>query len=344
MRNRAVDIAKGIAITLVVVGHISITPEAMKVWLYTFHIPLFFLCSGSVFRPEKYDSFLVFLKRRINSLVVPYFAMGISLYVLKNAYYLFLNHICKTTMHINWNPIEAIIGLVLGYRLHRYYFSLWFICVLFIAELIVFCFLRRYKGQSYVIPIVAIAMVFFQWLIFRLVNGFIWSLDLVPTGISFLLIGYYIGQIDTIMNKLTRWDIIAVLLIVNIAFGVVNYRRNGMTDLYYCKMGDPILFIVSAITGCLLVILICKKMRTSSCLEYLGRNSFVIYTYNNALTIPIAKDIVFAISKKSELLKDETLQWVMVCMFAVIVSCILVEIINRYFPCLIGKKGGSIYV
>ena len=54
MRNRVLDIAKGIAIRLVMLGHISLTPEYMKAWLYTFHIPLFFMCSGILFSPEKY--------------------------------------------------------------------------------------------------------------------------------------------------------------------------------------------------------------------------------------------------------------------------------------------------
>ncbi|UTY38328.1 hypothetical protein NMU03_11665 [Allocoprobacillus halotolerans] len=41
-RIKYIDIAKGIATLLVIIGHLSYTPPGIKAWLYTFHIPLFF--------------------------------------------------------------------------------------------------------------------------------------------------------------------------------------------------------------------------------------------------------------------------------------------------------------
>ena len=37
-----IDMAKGLAIILVIIGHISFTPSMGKTILYLFHIPLFF--------------------------------------------------------------------------------------------------------------------------------------------------------------------------------------------------------------------------------------------------------------------------------------------------------------
>lgn len=37
-----IDVSKGFGIILVIVGHISYTPELMGVWLSAFHMPLFF--------------------------------------------------------------------------------------------------------------------------------------------------------------------------------------------------------------------------------------------------------------------------------------------------------------
>ena len=47
-RIEFVDVAKGIATILVIIGHLSYTPDMIKIWLYTFHIPLFFFLSGFV--------------------------------------------------------------------------------------------------------------------------------------------------------------------------------------------------------------------------------------------------------------------------------------------------------
>jgi len=41
-----IDMAKGLAIILVIIGHISFTPSMGKTILYLFHIPLFFFLSS----------------------------------------------------------------------------------------------------------------------------------------------------------------------------------------------------------------------------------------------------------------------------------------------------------
>ena len=53
-RNRWLDIAKGIAIILMVAGHTPI-PSVMSHFIYAFHMPLFFISSGLVSNYEKYS-------------------------------------------------------------------------------------------------------------------------------------------------------------------------------------------------------------------------------------------------------------------------------------------------
>lgn len=45
-----IDVAKGIGIILMVMGHTSM-PDAINRWIYSFHMPLFFLLSGLLFIP-----------------------------------------------------------------------------------------------------------------------------------------------------------------------------------------------------------------------------------------------------------------------------------------------------
>ena len=52
-----IDMAKGLAIILVIIGHISFTPSMGKTILYLFHIPLFFFLSGFTFSIDKYANF-----------------------------------------------------------------------------------------------------------------------------------------------------------------------------------------------------------------------------------------------------------------------------------------------
>lgn len=50
-----IDVAKGVGIFLMVMGHTSM-PDAVNRWIYSFHMPLFFLLSGLVFNPGKYPN------------------------------------------------------------------------------------------------------------------------------------------------------------------------------------------------------------------------------------------------------------------------------------------------
>lgn len=50
-----IDVAKGVGIFLMVMGHTSM-PDAVNRWIYSFHMPLFFLLSGLVFNPDKYHN------------------------------------------------------------------------------------------------------------------------------------------------------------------------------------------------------------------------------------------------------------------------------------------------
>ena len=63
------DIAKGIGIILVVIGHQNI-PHSVTNWIFSFHMPLFFILSGFFFSSKK--KFYEIFKRRVKSLIIPY--------------------------------------------------------------------------------------------------------------------------------------------------------------------------------------------------------------------------------------------------------------------------------
>lgn len=70
-RNHTIDILRGIAIFLVVFGHVTHLPE-LRTYIWGFHIPIFFFISGLLFRKEKFEKFTDFLKSRLKNIVLPY--------------------------------------------------------------------------------------------------------------------------------------------------------------------------------------------------------------------------------------------------------------------------------
>ena len=69
------DIAKGIGIILVVMGHNDfalISPFAHK-FIYSFHMPMFFFMSGMFFKPDL--PFWTFLQKRFHRVLKPFLAI-----------------------------------------------------------------------------------------------------------------------------------------------------------------------------------------------------------------------------------------------------------------------------
>ena len=52
-RTQWIDSAKGLGILLIFFGHVysTVTPSALYVYIYAFHVPLFFFISGLTLRP-----------------------------------------------------------------------------------------------------------------------------------------------------------------------------------------------------------------------------------------------------------------------------------------------------
>lgn len=59
-----IDITKGFAIILMVFGHSSI-PKSISNYIWSFHMPLFFIISGFLYNASKYKSPLSLIKKKI---------------------------------------------------------------------------------------------------------------------------------------------------------------------------------------------------------------------------------------------------------------------------------------
>jgi fucose 4-O-acetylase-like acetyltransferase len=123
-----IDVLRGIAIFLVVWGHISYIgsdePMIHSV-IYSFHMPLFFFISGLVIgmKSDQLSYDIIWFRRRTIKLVVPYLTCSI-LYILLNAS---LNHFIQTNTVVKYTDIV--------YLAYKPVAQFWFLWVLIIYEL-----------------------------------------------------------------------------------------------------------------------------------------------------------------------------------------------------------------
>lgn len=141
-RSRLLDIdrAKGLAIILVVIGHVSDTGPIGNEWydtlkhlLYSFHMAFFMFLSGYVmnisYRPlQSVNSFVKYISKRFERLMVPFLFFSLLIFVGKN--------VAQLLIVVN-NPIGSPSDFlaVLLYPTDSIARSLWYIYVLFIFSM-----------------------------------------------------------------------------------------------------------------------------------------------------------------------------------------------------------------
>lgn len=88
MRNNVISISKGIAIILMVVGHAE-APELLTNFIYTFHMPLFFITAGYFFNTRYADDPWTFCTKRFRGLYVPFVKWSLLFLLLHNVFFHF---------------------------------------------------------------------------------------------------------------------------------------------------------------------------------------------------------------------------------------------------------------
>jgi len=279
-----VDIAKGIAMLLVIIGHCSYSEKMLVGWLYSFHMPLFFALSGFTFRVEKHTSFREILSAKAKQLIIPYFSFSALLWVL--------NLLLLDGMKLEYQHINELIGIVLSHRLSDHFFELWFLTTLFLAEPILWLILRFAKGHASLLVPLSIGAFFAGSVVLETLHGTYWSADLVPIALSFLMLGYLLRQWMDRTKALSHSLLpLAAAWSVNLLFFWLNYIQVGRSDLYFCKLGNPLYFFLSACGGTLGTILICKRIARCAELEYVGKNSMIFYAFES-LAIPLSERLL----------------------------------------------------
>lgn len=145
---RAIDIAKGIGIILVVLGHSLKQTEVNARWIkilicliYSFHMPLFFALSGflaeKVLRLETMKERLVYVKNRALRLLVPYFVIGLVYIPVK---------LKLRAYAVKPFTLRDSLGLLIGQNPNT---SLWFLYVLFIVSAICALFVHESNFRSF---------------------------------------------------------------------------------------------------------------------------------------------------------------------------------------------------
>jgi len=327
-RLNLLDIAKGIGIFLVVFGHVTHNPTYRE-FIWNFHMPLFFFISGILYNSEV--DFIVHLKKRIKTIVIPYVIFYLSTY-------LYWAVIERHFRGGEYSLLHQLIGLPYGTysKYMNFNGALWFLPCLFTTDFI-FSIIKKYAKQKDFITISSFIMLNFCLGTFLLNNG----ITYLPLGINtalFAIVFYGIGYMckpltfqpilltPTIQIKICF--LIIALLIVQIQSIGVYFGTIEKTDLTY---------IILALIGISLCFSLSFLIKKNKIIEFLGVNSLIIFVFQEQTY----RALLFLISKilsiPVEVIRCNIIGSFITTVFTILCILPLIFIWNRWIKPLIAK-------
>ena len=320
-----IDIAKGIGIILVVIGHSHLmTNQSLFNIIYSFHVPLFFLLAGIFFKVDM--SFFQTIRKKADSLLKPYFTTLIIL----GMYYL----IFKGNFSINY-----YLGILYGNGSTIVLEPLWFIPHLFLVFIFswIFILLFKFEEKSLCIKLIIIfSMLFIGYLTLPIfwqlplkfigkdfiLPGLPFSIDILLITTFYFILGYILQK--NLKNIRENYFLLGLAIAV---FSMIQLLWNVTIDLNLRRYDNFILSTLSALLGIFIVIMsskfLLKNNFLSKTLSYIGANSLIILIFHGIL---VGKAYNFL---KSFLNESELINSLIAILLAVVGSLIISEIISK---------------
>lgn len=313
-RDNSIDILKGLGILLVLFGHTAV-PHEVSLWIYGFHMPLFFFASGYF---SKCNSFWYSLRKNCKSILVPWLFMFLC-YSLMN--------IGVSILH-SGDVLSSL--LVLGDRYNLldedslWYPTIWFLVCLFMLKTIdalMWCATMRtsirlalggviYVVSQYVeLPFfidTAMAMFFF-YEIGRIFHAREWNLRQAHWAIPLIVVSLYSVFIHTVLPA-------------------VDIKHNDY-QIYLPLMALPVIWAFYQLS---------KIIETEAgpimknTLSHLGRSSLVLFGLHQPLWI-----VMFPMASR---FPYTWLQPIFMVLPTIPMLLFTEKIVFRYSPILLGKE------
>lgn len=327
-----IDMVKGFSIMMIVLGHIISPSSYIFIWMYSFHVPIFFILVGWLAYKKEYKNISMkeLIKKEIKSLLYPYFMFSM-IFVIYDIGEFFLS---KEQTSINF----IIKDILMTISLHGNK-TLWFLTCLFFAKIIYSYQKHRFSDKAiWISNMIILIMICF-------ISHFILEKMPTDTGINFYLrkiiytisrpmvavLFIHIGEcLHTHMQKKTySWILIISCMTLNVflAFG------NGRVDLYSMKLNSIFLYFLESTIGSLGIILFFQKVKPNRFIRYVGKNSLIIMiTHQKFPFIKLGKD-VFSLVRLPEVYSN-----LFTFILVMGIEIVLIYLINHHANFLIKYK------
>lgn len=261
-RNNVLDIAKGIAISLMVIGHCYSGWTAISTLIYAFHMPFFFIVSGILYSYKWKDNVSISFVRLSRKLIVPYLFFDILsllfILILKRSSNIvdeFANGLLSNTF--------SFVGTT----------TTWFLPCQLLTVLMSALVIKMTQKKANFVGVIIFAILFL-FAVSTPTPGHYWVvLWRIFVGMGFFAIGYY-GSAYIVREASSVTTVLCSAVFVGTAI------INGQISLASLEFSNPILYLINGILGTFIICQLCYALCKNKCAEHvfsiLGQNSIVI--------------------------------------------------------------------
>lgn len=256
------DVAKGITIILMVLGHTSI-PDILSRFIWAFHMPLFFVASGITTNWTKYN-FMEFCSHKCKKLLIPFFVYSVIVLIIS----------------LLIGKIELRQWLIYGWQ----GYALWFIPVLLVA-LIIAKLVMMIPNEIFrffvVLQLIALGWCFDYWNL-----KFPWTLGTIPYATFLVLSG-------TILKKyIYYFDKPNVILLIGSLGVTMIISHFFRLDMAWNKITPISLLTIGAYAGITMIFTLSSYITkytkyTSFITQVIGQETFIIVAFSQIIIITI---------------------------------------------------------
>ena len=315
-RIEFIDLAKGICIICIVLGHCGIAFSIPGI--SNFVMPAFFILSGLFFK--EYDSAETFLVKKINGLLVPFLFFYITAYVVFYGLKLYAPNLLIT-------DAQGITDIFYN----RQYFNgpIWFLISLFWSNVYLYIINRNIKLE-YLRIMVIILLGFGGWILGQKEFFAPMFMDVALTTLPFFATGYYLKKTALLYpNKCDKYNLLFIITLWVPAFLLSHYTYIRIS-FHYNIIEGTFCYLASFI-GTLLIIVLCKKIKSLPFVSYCGRYSIVLLCVHHLIYRPL---MVLLPKTGIEVLSDK---W-SIAIITLLLSVLCIPVCKRYIPWFIAQK------
>lgn len=346
------DMAKGIGMLLVLIGHLqgdtifSLSPyfHPLCVFIFAFHMPLFFIISGTLMciRNDKLSTLTLkeHIAKRFRGIIIPY--LWFSLFYFLVVIYAFITgSIAYQTVFINlWYILS-------GYGMN----VLWFLPALFFGEILFLFFKNKFSTKVFyiIIPVINAICYLLAYILTKLNYNTPLQMRLHELSIvilrpflvcGWIFIGYVLCDLFNkyeLSNKIKSRYIYIVTGLVMLILCAIFSRINNGVDFRSLVLRNVFFYILCSLLGSYGLILLCKGLPKIKLFTFWGVGSLTFMAVHNSETI-----LFYALKVSMFVNQFLTHARGYIC-YLIILTIILtytsfmIFIISKFFPFILGK-------